>query len=305
MTKFEDLKRETVELPQGALEYRETGTGPTIVLLHGLLVDGSLWREVAPRLEPDFHVVVPELPLGCHRVPMKPDADLAPPAVAKLVADFLAALDLDDVTLVGNDTGGAISQLVAAHHPERIGRLVLTPCDAYDNFLPPMFKPLQWFARVPPLMNGMLRGMRLRPLRLAPLAFGWLMKRPDDVLVKSWVDATLAGKGARRDAMKLLRGISKRQTLEAAERLRSFDRPVLLAWAPEDRFFKLRYAERLAADIPGARLERIDDALSFVPVDQQPLSRSRPRARAGAARRPRRARVRPAARTRARAGAPC
>jgi pimeloyl-ACP methyl ester carboxylesterase len=268
MTPFEDLARQTVDLPQGTVEYRATGTGPTIVLLHGLLVDGALWRDVVPRLEPDFHLVVPELPLGCHRLPMRADADLTPPGVAKLVADFLDALDLDEVTLVGNDTGGAISQMVAAHHPERIGRLVLTPCDTYENFLPPMFRPLQWMAYVPPLMTGALQGMRLRRMRLAPNAFGWLMKRPDDALVKSWVAATLANRGARRDAMKLLRGVSKRQTLVAAERLRSFDRPVLLAWAPEDKFFKFSYAERLASDIPTARLERIDDARSFVPIDQ-------------------------------------
>ena len=268
MTSFADLEIRSVELPQGTVEYRETGSGPTVVLLHGLLVAGSLWRDVLPRLAPDFRVVVPELPLGCHRIPLRADADVSPPGVAKLVADFMAALELDDVTLVGNDTGGAISQLVAAHHPERIGRLVLTPCDAYDNFLPAMFKPLQALAHVPPLMNATLRGMRLRALRLAPLAFGWLMKRPDDELVKSWVDATLSNKAARRDAMKLLRAVSKRQTLEAAERLRSFEKPVLLAWAPEDRFFKLRYAERLAEDIPDARLEHIEDSLSFVPVDQ-------------------------------------
>jgi pimeloyl-ACP methyl ester carboxylesterase len=267
-TSFTDLERRRVELSAGVVEYRETGAGPAIVLLHGLLVDGSLWSDVVPRLAAEFRVVVPELPLGCHRLAMRPDADLAPPAVAKLVAEFLSALELEDVTLVGNDTGGAISQLVAAHHPERIGRLVLTPCDAYDNFLPPMFRPLQVLAHVPPLMTAGLQGMRVRALRLAPNAFGWLMKRPDDALVKGWVDATLASRSARRDAMKVLRGISKRQTLEAAERLRSFDRPVLLAWAPEDRFFKLHFAERLAADIPGARLERIDDAYTFVSLDQ-------------------------------------
>jgi pimeloyl-ACP methyl ester carboxylesterase len=258
----------TVEVPQGRLEYTETGSGPAIVLLHGLFVDGQLWRDVVPRLATDFRVVVPELPLGCHRLPLAAEADVAPPALARLIADFLGALDLDDVTLVGNDTGGALAQLVAAHHGERIGRLVLTPCDAYDNFLPPMFKPLELMAHVPPVMSGVLRGMRVRALRLSPLAFGWLMKRPDDTLVKAWTDATLASAGARRDAMKLLRGVHKRQTLDAAERLRSFDRPVLLAWAPEDRFFKLHYAERLAADIPSARLELIDDALTFVPLDQ-------------------------------------
>jgi pimeloyl-ACP methyl ester carboxylesterase len=258
----------TVSLPPGQVEYHDAGSGPPIVLLHGLLVNGSLWNAVVPLLSREHRVIVPELPLGCHRLPLAAGAPLAPPDVARLVADLLAALDLGDVTLVGNDTGGAIAQLVAAGHPERVGRLVLTPCDAYENFLPPMFKPLQVLAHAPPVFDAVLHGMRLRPLRLSPMAFGWLMKRPDDALAQGWIRAALASRPARRDAMKVLRGISKRQTLEAAARLRSFGRPVLIAWAPEDRFFKLRYAERLAAEIPGARLERIDDALTFVPVDQ-------------------------------------
>jgi pimeloyl-ACP methyl ester carboxylesterase len=258
----------TVSLPAGEVSYQDAGAGPTVVLLHGLLVDGSLWRGVVPLLARDHRVIVPELPLGCHRLPLRPDAPLAPPDVARLVAGLLAALGLDDVTLVGNDTGGAIAQLVAAHHPERIGRLVLTPCDAYENFLPPMFRPLQALARVPVVMDAVLQGMRLRALRRSPLAYGWLMRRPDDELVAGWVRAALASRASRRDAMKVLRGIDRRQTLDAAEKLRTFGRPVLLAWAPEDRFFKLRYAERLAREIPGARLERIEDALTFVPVDQ-------------------------------------
>jgi pimeloyl-ACP methyl ester carboxylesterase len=268
MTQFERTEPRRLDLEPGTIEYREVGAGPPIVLLHGLLVGGSLWRDVVRLLAPDFRVIVPELPLGCHRLPLRPDVDLAPPDVAQLVADFLAGLDLNDVTLVGNDTGGAISQLVSAHHPERIGRLVLTPCDAYENFLPPLFRPLQLLAHVPPVMTAFLQPLRLRSMRLSPLGFGMLMRRPDDELVNSWVRATLASRGARRDAMKLLRGVSNRQTLEAAERLKTFERPVLIAWAPEDRFFKLRYAEQLANDIPEARLELIHDARTFVSVDQ-------------------------------------
>jgi pimeloyl-ACP methyl ester carboxylesterase len=258
----------TVSLPPGEVEYQDTGAGAPIVLLHGLLVNGSLWNAVVPLLAREHRVIVPELPLGCHRVPLSPDAPLAPPDVARLVADLLAALDLDDVTLVGNDTGGAIAQLVAADHPERLGRLVLTPCDAYENFLPPPFKPLQLLARAPLVFDAVLQGMRFKPLQRSPLAFGLLMRRPDPELMDGWVRAALASRPARRDAMKVLRGISKRQTLAAAERLRGLGKPVLLAWAPEDRAFKLRYAERLAAEIPGARLERIEDSLTFVPVDQ-------------------------------------
>ncbi|HEY7076060.1 MAG TPA: alpha/beta fold hydrolase [Solirubrobacteraceae bacterium] len=262
------MGKRTVDLPHGAVEYEDVGSGPSVVLLHGLLVDGSLWRDVVPLLARDARVVVPELPLGCHRLPLPADAPLAPPDVARLVAELLAALDLRDVTLVGNDTGGAIAQLVAAEHPERLGRLVLTPCDLYDNFLPPLFKPLQLLARVPALFGAAMQTMRVRPLRRSPAAYGWLMRRFDAERVDGWVRAMLASRGARRDAAKVLRGISTRQTLQAAERLRTLGLPLLLAWAPADRSFKLRYAERMAAEVPGARLERIEDALTFVPVDQ-------------------------------------
>jgi pimeloyl-ACP methyl ester carboxylesterase len=201
---------------------------------------------------------------------MDAGADLSPPGVARLVSDFLAALDLDGVTLVGNDTGGAISQLVAAHHPGRLGRLVLTPCDAYENFLPPAFRPLQYAAHVPGLITVLMQGGRIGAVRRGPLGFGLLSKRRpiDDETLQGYLAPFLADHGVRRDALKVLRGISNRQTIEAAELLRRFDRPTLIAWAREDRFFKLGFAKRLAADIPDARLVEIDDALTFVPEDQ-------------------------------------
>jgi pimeloyl-ACP methyl ester carboxylesterase len=201
---------------------------------------------------------------------MAADADLSPPGVARLVADFCDALDLNGVTLVGNDTGGAICQLVAAHHPQRLGRLVLTPCDAYENFLPPAFRPLQYAAHVPGLITALLQSARIGAVRRSPLGFGMLIKhRPmDDEALEGYFAPFLADSGVRRDALKVLRGISNRQTIEAAERLRTFERPTLIAWAPEDRFFKLRFAERLAADIPNARLVRIEDSFTFVPEDQ-------------------------------------
>jgi pimeloyl-ACP methyl ester carboxylesterase len=258
-----------VELPQGTIHYRESGEGPTIVFVHGLLVDGRLWRKVTPLLEGRFRCIVPDLPLGSHPEPMNPDADLSPPGLARIVAGFIEALDLEDVTLVANDTGGAISQITAAHHPERIGRLVLTNCDAFENFLPPAFRPLQLAARVPPLLNGLLQGMRLAPMRRLPIAFGWLIKRDfAGAPTREWVEPFLSDRGVRRDTVKVLRGIDPKYTFEAAERLRQFDRPALLAWAVEDRFFKLSYAERLAETIRGARLERIEDSYTFVSEDQ-------------------------------------
>jgi pimeloyl-ACP methyl ester carboxylesterase len=259
-----------IRLPQGAIRYRELGEGEPIVFVHGLLVDGRLWQEVTPRLADEFRCIVPDLPLGSHTIPTAQGTDLSPPGLARIVADLLEALDLDRVTLVGNDTGGAICQLVATRHPERLARLVLTPCDAYKDFLPPAFRPLQWAARVPGLPGALFQPFRVDAVRRSPLGFGWLIKRRplDSELLESWLRPSLEDPAVRRDAVEILRRIDNRFTLEAAERLREFDRPTLIAWATEDRFFKLRNGKRLAEAIPDARLELIEDARTFVPLDQ-------------------------------------
>jgi pimeloyl-ACP methyl ester carboxylesterase len=255
-------------LPQGTIHYRESGTGEPVVLVHGFLADGELWRDVAPRLAADFRVIAPDWPLGSHRTPLKPGSDLSPLGLAQVIADFLTELDLSNVTLVGNDTGGALCQLVAAHHPERLGRLVLTPSDAYENFLPPAFRPLQVLAHLPGSVFAIANSLRAAPLRRLPLAYGWVSKRADAALTRSWIAPALSSSAIRREIATILKGIDKRYTLEAAERFGAFDKPVLIAWAPEDRFFKLRYGERLAQEFPNARLELIEDSYTFVPIDQ-------------------------------------
>jgi pimeloyl-ACP methyl ester carboxylesterase len=200
---------------------------------------------------------------------LDPGADESPGGVARLIADFIAALELEDVTLVANDSGGAISQLLVTRHPERIGRLVLTSCDAYDNFLPPLFRYLQWLAHVP---GGAVVGMqmlRVRALRRLPIAFGWLVKRPIERAVEdAYVAPILRDAGIRRDTTAFLRGIDKRDTIAAAERFGEFKKPVLVAWSAEDKVFPLRYGQQLAAAFPDARFETIADARTFSPEDQ-------------------------------------
>ncbi|WP_406289755.1 alpha/beta fold hydrolase [Streptomyces sp. NBC_00209] len=125
-----------VDLSAGTVEYLDTGgEGPVVVLLHGVAMDGSLWRNVVEPLRSDVRCVVPTLPLGGHRRPMRPDADLSVAGVARLVAEFLDRLGLRDVTLVMSDWGGAPA-LVSEGRDERIGRLVITSCEAFDNFPP-------------------------------------------------------------------------------------------------------------------------------------------------------------------------
>jgi pimeloyl-ACP methyl ester carboxylesterase len=257
-----------VELPQGTINYEEAGSGPVIVLIHGALVNSRLWEKVVPELARDARVIVPDLPLASHKVAMTPDADLSPPGLAKLIADFIAALGLEDVTLVANDTGGALSQLVVTRHPERIGRLVLTNCDAYENFLPPAFRYLQLLARIPGGTFTVAQTMRLRANRRLPIAYGWLSTtRIPNELLDEWVKPLLTDAGVRRDARKLLRGISKRYTIEAAAKLHEFEGPAMVIWGRKDRFFKPAHAEQLTAEFKDGRLEWIEDARTFVMLD--------------------------------------
>jgi pimeloyl-ACP methyl ester carboxylesterase len=263
-----------IELTAGTIRYRDEGSGPPIVFVHGLLVDGTLWRKVTPQLEGRFRCIVPDLPLGSHPYAMRPDADLSPPGLARIIGEFLEKLDLRDVTLVANDTGGALTQILLAsgEHNDRIARVVLTPCDSFDNFFPPMFRPLQVLARIPGAVNGVIQTLRAPTLRRLPLAYGWLTKRrvPNDVTA-AWVRPCQTDKGVRRDTAKLLVGVSSRYTNEAAKKLPGFTRPVLLAWAPEDKFFPFSDATRLAELFPDARIEEVPDSYTFVSEDQPEL----------------------------------
>jgi pimeloyl-ACP methyl ester carboxylesterase len=258
-----------IHLSQGTIRYREDGTGEPLLFVHGVVVNGDLWRKVVPRLSRDFRCIVPDWPLGAHELPMSPDADLSPPALAQLVVDFIDALGLESVTLVGNDTGGAICQLVAAEHPERVSRLVLTSCDMYDRFFPPLFKPLAMAARIPGAIWLIGQSLRPRMAQRLPVAFGWVTKRhPERAVVDSYLRPGRSSRGVRRDFGKVLRGIDSRYTIEAAEKLKSFEKPVLLAWASEDRLFPLEYAHRFAEGMPDATVEEIDDSYTFIPEDQ-------------------------------------
>ena len=263
-------ERKEVRLDAGTTRYRERGSGPPIVFVHPLLTNADLWRNVVPELASEFRCITPDWPLGGHEPPMKRGADLSPPGLARIIADFLAALDLSDITLVGHDTGGALSQIVVTEHPERIGRLVLLDCDAYENFPPKLLLPLVWSARVPGGDYLLIQSMRIAPLRRLPIAFGWLTKRPidDRIVMGSYLRPYLTNPGVRHDARKVLKGVSNKYTLAAAKKFGQFTKPALIAWTPEDRIFPWKYAERLAKAFPNARLERIEDSYTFVPEDQ-------------------------------------
>ena len=260
-----------IELSAGTIEYEDTGgDGPPLVLLHGVAMDGSLWRNVVADLRDDHRCVVPTLPLGEHRFPMRPDADLSILGMVPLVAEFLDELDLRGVTLVGNDWGGA-QLLVSEGLDERLGRLVLASCEAFENYPPGLpGRALARAARVPGGIYLAFQSLRLRPLRRLPTTWGWMSKRPvPHGIMDEWFRPLQTQPQIRRDLGKYGLSIPPKEVLlEWSERLRSFDRPALVVWAEEDRVMPPEHGRRLAELFPRGRLVEVADSYTLIPEDR-------------------------------------
>jgi pimeloyl-ACP methyl ester carboxylesterase len=263
----------TVDLPQGRIHYRVAGpaesSAPPVVFVHGLLVNSELWSGAAWALaERGVRSYAPDLPLGSHTIPLDEAADRSPRGIARLLLDFLEALDLDDVTLVGNDTGGALCQFVIDLDPSRIGRLVLTNCDAFDKFPPPPFGALVTVGRRPGRLGLAMKSVRPKFLRHSMLGYGGLVAKPLDAeLTARWARPCQSEPAIRRDTARFLAAIDKRELVDVGGRLAGFSKPVLLLWGAADRFFKLAMAEQLRDAFADATLVTIDGGRTFVPLD--------------------------------------
>src|SRR5215212_4297164 len=264
-----NLSRETfveheLELPQGTIRVYEEGEGPVLVFVHGLLVSHTLWELVIPRLADRHRCIAIDLPLGAHSTPMRPDADLSPRGLAAIIAGVMDRLELRDVILVGNDTGGALCQLVVAHHPERLAGLVLTTCDAYEHFPPPLLKGLIFLGRKPRIGDAFLRLGRFGLVRDAIIAP--VNKRRSKERSQAWVEP-LSDPAIRRDVLRFMARIDNADTIAAGQALRAFGRPALVVWTRGDRVFPESDGRRLAEDL-SAPLEILDDTRTFIPLDQ-------------------------------------
>src|SRR3954468_3668819 len=254
-----------IELTAGTIDYEDTGgDGPVVVLLHGLAMDGSLWRHVVDGLRAGHRCVVPTLPFGSHRLAMRPDADLSLDGHARLVAELLERLDLHDVTLVQNDLGYA--QITALEHPERIARLVLVACEAFDNLPPGLPGRMVGLAgRLPGGLNAAVQPLRIRALRRTPMTFGWMAKRPiPHEVTDAWLRPLLSERAIRRDVVRYIRAADPARLRAASERLTAFDRPALVVWATEDRVMPPEHGRRLAALLPQGRLAEVADSYTLV-----------------------------------------
>lgn len=257
------------------LDYRERGHGPPMVFAHGAGVNGDLWRKVAPELADRHRCIVPDLPLGGHGRPLPEGSDCSLFGQAKILADFLDELDLRDVTLVGNDTGGAISQALVTSRPEPIGRLVLTSCDAFENYPPRAVAWLKPTSRMKPTLWLLTQAVRLRPVQRLPITYGWATQRAiDPRIMESYTRRLRTSAGVRRDFAGLLTQARKSDMRRATEGIAGFDRPALVIWAADDRFFPRAHGRRMAELLPQGRFELVESSRTFIPEDNpQPVVR--------------------------------
>ncbi|MGW5452375.1 alpha/beta fold hydrolase [Nocardia sp. NPDC003979] len=260
----------SVELPAGRVHYTERGEGPPVVLLHGLLMNHRVWDSVIDLLPAGFRYVLPDLPLGAHPEPLRPGTDLSLRGLNQLIADFLTALDLHDVTLVHSDWGGGLF-LTAYGLDDRVGRLIVFPSEAFDNFPPGLpGKSAILASYLPGGITLALRQLRVRWLRETPLLFGWMAKFPlSDELVRAWTDPGLRDAGIRRDLLAYTRsGFAKAELITATEALRHFRGEALILWSSAGKVMPREHGRRLADLIPRARLVEIDDAYVLSMLDQ-------------------------------------
>ncbi len=240
-----------------------------MVFVHGFLVDSRLWDPVAEVLATQgIRSFLVDWPLGCHRTPMPADADLTPLGVARMVNEALEFLGLDNVTLVGGDTGGAICQLLIADDASRIGRIVLTNCDAFDTFPPKVFLPLFLAAKHPGITKLLLAPMRLRFVRHSMLGFGLLLRRPRDAaLTRHWISPAIDDVRIRKDIARFVRGVDPAQLGAAAHRLRHFRGPASVVWGMADRWFTPALGRQLSAAFANAQFVEVPDVSTFVSID--------------------------------------
>ncbi|GAA1204247.1 alpha/beta fold hydrolase [Prauserella alba] len=264
----------TVELSAGAVEYTDTGgSGPVLVFLHGPLMNATVWRKVVAGLPGEYRCILPTWPLGAHRIPMHADADLSLRGLGLLVGEFLERLDLHDVTLVLNDWGGG-QILLTEGRTERLARVVLTSCEAFDNYPPGIpGRLLVVLARIPGGIAALVQLLRFRAVQRAPGGWGWMSKRPvpQDV-VRDWFTPARTRKAVRRDLVRYGRGVpSKAELLEWAEAMSSFDRPVLVVWAIEDKLMPRDHGPRLTELFPQGKLVEVADSYTLIPEDRPEL----------------------------------
>lgn len=254
-----------------AISYRDIGSGPPLVFVHGAYATGALWDDVVARLAGEHRCIAPTWPFGAQHDPVGPQADLGVRASGRRIVGLLEALELSDVTLIANNTGGGVLQAALADPTlpwERVSRLIFTNCDSFEHFPPAGFAPIVGLCR----LNATVGAGVLRLLATGPG-----QSRFVSMVTRHGVDRArrpelfggfVSSSAVRRDAARFTAGLHPRHTLAASAAISTWSKPVLVAWGDSDKLFPLSHARRLAAVFPHATLHVIADSSTYVMLDQ-------------------------------------
>jgi pimeloyl-ACP methyl ester carboxylesterase len=265
------MESKTLETRLGPVAWRSSGRGPTLVFFAGALANGDLWRDVVVALEDRYRCITIDLPLGAHPWPLSEGSDRSATSLARLELDCLELLDVEDATVVANDTAGGLLLLsLATGHPalERIGRLVLTNCESYDKFPPDALRKVSALCRSRPRLARSLTRMQARSstarrkVVASVAANGLDQERTESFFGPARRDGRVAD-----DLVAAMAGFRPQLLLDAAKVIPDYDRPVLLVWGESCEFFPITDAQRLASDFPRGALVSVPGAKTWVPVD--------------------------------------
>lgn len=266
-----DKYRSRVQTPSGPASYIDTGgPGRPVLLVHGVGSSSYLWRNVIGLLDGERRCVAFDLPLHGH-TPATPGQDFTLPGLARFIADGCDALGLADIDVVANDTGGAVTQVFAANHPERLHTLTLTNCEAHDNVPPKVLLPAVLLARLgllAPIAARMARDVPRGKKRIYGMGYQDISKLPDDI-ARVWLEAQGGTPEAARQSQRLLTSLHARDLLAAEPALSRLQVPTLIVWGTGDRAFRTKWAYWLRDTIPGAtEVVEIDGGRLFFPDER-------------------------------------
>ena len=270
------LGKRFLHVGDARVAYRDDGAGPIVLLLHGCPFSSFVWRKVIPLLADQFRCVAPDL-LGLGDTETASDADWSLPAQEAMVLGLLDALGVETASVVGHDHGGAVAQLLAARHPDRVDRLVLCNAEAYDNWPSADERPLVRLTQLPVIGPLVLKAYGTRRVHRLLLSIGHAVHDTstlDRELIDGYIRANASDSHRRGKTARFLAGQldpdNNRWTAAAVDGLRRFDHPTLLLWGEADPHFGPRWAERLRDDIPGTV------ALEVLPMTGHLLMEERP-----------------------------
>jgi pimeloyl-ACP methyl ester carboxylesterase len=266
-----DKHRSQVRTQSGPASYIDTGgSGRPALFLHGVGTSTYLWRHVIDELGGQRRCVAVDLPLHGH-TPADSNQDFSLPGLARFVAGFCDALDLTDIDLVANDTGGAVAQVFAVGRPERLHTLTLTNCEAHDNLPPKALLPTVLLARMglfAPIVPTLVRSIPRAHERFAGAGYQDVASLPKEISV-AWLDQAFGTAESARQFQRLLASLRARDLLAIEPALALLQVPTLIVWGTGDKFFHRKWAYWLRDTIPGASdVVEIDGGRLFFPDER-------------------------------------